>query len=679
MKPLLIEIGSEEIPARFIPRGLALLKGDLVQLLDKSYIKYGSIAEYSTPRRLSLLIDDVAEIQEDRTTETLGPPKKAAFDADGKPTKAATGFARSLNIDVGDLSIKTTEKGEYVSATIYEKGRPTADILAQSLPKLIASLQLPKSMRWGEGSLKYFRPIQWILALLGGEVIPFSLDSIKSGNISYGHRFLSPGPVVIDSPLSYLSLLRQNHVYADPAERKKLISEGIRAVESSADGIVHEDVELLDTVTNLVEFPTAVMGSFDSKFLALPKELLITVMRTHQKYFSVEDRGGMMKSSFIVISNMNKEVNDTVRRGAERVLRARLEDARFYFAEDQKTALPDYVEELKKVTFQEKLGSLYEKTERVCLLSSFIADMINPDLKEQTLRASLLCKADLVSGVVREFPELQGYMGMIYAEKSGEAPDIAAAIFEHYLPRSAGDILPSGETGSIVSIADKMDNIASFFYLDMIPSGSEDPFALRRQAVGIINILQRNSYYISLNSLVEASLGRLESSDKKRAELAGMIMQFFAQRLEGILLSQGYSYDVVNASLAVTVLNITDIQKRTEVLSALKKAPGFPALLTAAKRVYNILAKVQPGEVKEALLQEPSEIELFKAVENVGKEIVTASGFDAMFKLEGPVNSFFDGVLVMDKNPQIKENRLALLFSVKKLFDSLADFSRIVE
>lgn len=678
MQPLLIEIGSEEIPARFIPRGLALLREDLVQLLEKSAVKYGSISEYSTPRRLALLVESVAEMQDDRTIEALGPPKKAAYDAAGNPTKAASGFARSLNISVDDLTIKTTERGEYVSATVQEKGKPTADVLSENLPKLISSLQLPKSMRWGDGSLKYFRPIQWILALMGSEVIPFTVDSIKSGNISYGHRFLSPSEIIIGSPSSYLSALKQNHVYADTGERKTLISDGIRALESS-DCKAHEDAELLDTVTNLVEHPTAVLGNFDGKYLALPKELLITVMKTHQKYFSMEDMAGNMKSSFIVISNMNEDVNDTVKRGAERVLRARLEDARFYYIEDQKKALQDYVEELKKVTFQERLGSLFEKTERISLISSCISELIKPELKEKVMRASLLCKADLVTGVVGEFPELQGYMGMIYAGNSGEDKDIASAIFEHYLPRFAGDSLPSGEIGAIVSLSDKMDNIASFFYLDMVPSGSEDPFALRRQAAGIINILQSNAYAVTLNWLVDTSLKGLEPSVEKRALLTEKILQFFAQRLEGMLLSQGHSYDIVNAALSVPVLDMTDIHKRIQALSALKGKAGFPSLLTAAKRVYNILAKVQPGAVKENLLSEPSEIELFAMAGKIKEEMTTAVGFDALFKLERPVNSFFDGVLVMDKNPEIKENRLALLLSVKKLFDSLADFSKIIE
>jgi len=678
MKPLLIEIGSEEIPARFIPIGVALLKDALTQLFDNSSIEYGSISEYSTPRRLALLIDDVAEKQKDRTIESLGPPKNVAYDDQGLPTKAALGFAKNLKIDINDLSIKETERGLYVSATIEEKGRPTVDVLSEELPKIISSLKLPKSMRWGDSALRYFRPIQWILAILGTDIIPFKLDSIKSSNISYGHRFLSPVAIKITTPSAYLSSLKHNHVFGDSAERKKAISEGIMQIESSSNCSIHKDDELLETVTNLVEYPTAVQGNFEEKFLTLPKELLITVMRTHQKYFSMEDSEGNMKSSFIVISNMNKAVNETVQRGAERVLRARLEDARFYFIEDQKNSLWDYIEKLKKVTFQEKLGSLYEKAARVSELSAYIAEQHNPDIKEKTHRASMLCKADLVTGVVGEFPELQGYMGMTYAAISGEEKDVAEAIFEHYLPKYAGDSLPSGELGTIVSMADKLDNIASFFYLDMIPSGSEDPFALRRQAAGIINILQNNNYPFTLNALISRSLKSLEASEEKRTDLAGRILQFFSQRLEGILLSQGHSHDVINAILSSDEFDLKDIQYRLNIISTFKSNPSFPALLTAAKRVYNILAKEQPGGVNESLLKESAERDLFNAAKKVGDNL-RASDYKSLFELEEPVNTFFDAILIMDKDPQIKENRLALLLIIKSVFNSLADFSKILE
>ena len=678
MKKLLLEIGSEEIPARFVPIGLALLKEDILRLLDESSIKYGEISEYSTPRRLALLIDNVAEQQEDRTIESLGPPKKAAFDSDGKPTKAASGFAKSLNIDVKDLVIKSTERGEYVSATVEKKGISTITVLSEALPGLISTLQLPKSMRWGSSALKYFRPIQWILAILGKEIIPFELDSIKSSNISYGHRFLSPVALKIDQPSSYLQSLKQNHVLADPAERKKSIAEGIKKLEISAQYKIHKDEDLLDTVTNLVEYPTAVLGDFEDKYLELPGELLITVMKTHQKYFSMEDDESNMQSSFVVISNMTSDINDTVKRGAERVLRARLEDARFYYFEDQKIALNAYVDDLKKVTFQEKLGSVYEKTLRVSTLCSFLADELNLPFKEQLARAAMLCKADLVTGIVGEFPELQGYMGMKYALNSGEDKELASALHEHYLPKFAGDILPQTPMGSILSVADKMDNITSFFFLDMVPTGSEDPFALRRQAMGVVNILQKTAHPISLNTLIDRSLQNLESSPEKRRKLTDQIVQFFRQRLEGVYLSQGFTHDIVNAVLAAEELDMTNINRRIHALASLKKDPAFPSMLMAAKRAYNILSKVQPGAVNEVLLSDPSEKGLFSAVGKV-RETMGDNDYTALFELEDPINTFFESVLVMDKNPDIKENRLALLLTVKDTFDSLADFSKIQE
>jgi glycyl-tRNA synthetase beta chain len=678
MKPLLIEIGSEEIPARFVSIGVTLLKEDLVQLLKKSFIDYGSITEYATPRRLALYIDDVAEKQKDRTVEQLGPPRRAAFDAEGNPTKAASGFAGSLNIHVKDLTIKETERGQYVSAIVEEKGRPTKDVLSEALPTLITSLQLPKSMRWGSSPLRYFRPIHWIAAMLGSDVISFELDSVRSGNVSYGHRFLSPSAVNIKDPASYVSSLKQNHVLADINERKKAISKAIRQIETSTGCRVHKDEELLDTVTNLVEHPTAVLGFFEDKYLVLPKELLITVMRTHQKYFSMEDGEGNMKSSFIVVSNMNSNINDTVKRGAERVLRARLDDARFYFTEDQKSPLDGYVEGLKKVTFQEKLGTLYEKAERISTLSSFISGCLHPDLTEKAKRASMLCKADLVTGVVGEFPELQGYMGMTYARNSGEDEDISSAIYEHYLPRFAGDSMPSGALSAVVSIADKMDNIASFFYLDKIPSGSEDPFALRRQAAGIINILQSNDYPFTLNELIDTSLTGLEPAEKNRTGLTDRILQFFTQRLEGILQTQGHSHDVISAVLSSKEINLKDVKNRINIVTEFRKGPGFPTLLLAAKRVCNILAEGQPADIDESLLNEDEEKSLYAAADHVRGRLASPD-YNSLFELEKPINIFFDSVLVMDNNPQVRENRLALLSSVRALFDTLCDFSKIVE
>jgi glycyl-tRNA synthetase beta chain len=679
MKPFLIEIGSEEIPARFISKGLALLKEALTDFFDTSSVEYGNISEYATPRRLAVYIEDVTEKQKDRTVEHLGPPKKLAFDEHGNPSRSLTGFARSLNINVNDLITKKTSRGEYVVAIVEEKGKPTKDILSESLPEIISTLRLPKSMRWGSGSLRYFRPIQWILALLGTDIIPFQLDGIKSTNISYGHRFLSPSAIKVKDSSRYPELLKKYYVIADIKERKKIISEGIKKIEPLINCNVNKDDELLDIVTNLVEYPTVISGEFDKKYLGLPRELLTTVMKSHQKYFSTENNDGTMQPFFIVVSNTKPGNNDTVKKGAERVLMARLEDARFYFNEDLKKPLWDYVEELKKVTFQEKLGSVYEKTERIAFICSYLADVINLPDKEKLLRAAMLSKADLVTGIVSEFPELQGYMGLTYASISGEDKDVSSSCLGHYLPRFQGDNLPSSDISTLISLADKMDNIASFFFAGLIPTGSEDPFALRRQATGIINILQsREGYDLSLDTLIERALQAIESYLPTRKALKNEISKFFYQRLEGILLNEGFSYDLVNSVLSARAQNLKDVKNRIKIFSQIKKEPGFSELLIAAKRVYNILSKTQPAEVKEDLLFEAAEKELFIAVKTVNDKL-TVTDYKALFELKNPVNTFFDSILVMDKKPEVRENRLALLLSVKRIFDSLGDFSKIVQ
>jgi glycyl-tRNA synthetase beta chain len=678
MKPLLFEIGCEEIPARFVLKGLDILQDAFKNLFIDSSIDFSSIKGYGTPRRLALLIENVAEKQKDRTIEATGPPRKIAYDDSGAPTKAAVGFAKSLNLDVNDLVIKKTDRGEYVAATVEEKGRPTAEVLTESLPQLISSLHLPKSMRWGDGSMKFFRPIHWILTLFGNKMVSFELDGLKSGNITYGHRFLSPGAIALGEPAEYLRGLSKNSVIADIEERKKIILKQMQDIASDMKCRIYEDEELLHTVACLVEYPTAVLGSFEEKYLSLPKELPVTVMKAHQKYFSLVDEEGNLMPHFIVISNTASENSEMVRKGAERVIRARLEDARFYYKDDGASPLEDYVEKLRKVTFQEKLGSLYDKTERISSLCSFIADRSNIESKDKLMRAARLCKADLVTGVVGEFPELQGYMGMIYAINSGEDSEAAAAIYEHYLPKSAGDPLPESETGAIVSLADKLDNIASFFSIGLIPTGSEDPFALRRQAAGIINIIQAGDFPFSLHDLVSEYLKALHRPEEDKTDLREKILQFFSQRIENMLLAEGYSYDLVNAVLSASNGDVKNIKSRIDILTAMRDKPGFAGLLTAAKRVYNILQNFEDRSIREDLLSETAEKELLKASDRA-RDSIGSNNYNSLFELEGPINTFFDDILVMDKNIEIRENRLALLSSVKNLFDSLGDFSKIVE
>lgn len=691
MKQLLLEIGTEEIPARFIAGGVKSLKEGITKLLNDAHIDFEEISEYATPRRLAVLIKNISERQTERKIEVLGPPEKIAFDGKGNPTSAATGFAKSQNIDIKKLRVVETDRGRYVAATIEGTSRETKDILTDTLPKLISSLQFPKSMRWGNGNLRFVRPIQWITAVLGNDIIPFEIHGLKSTDMTRGHRFLSTGVFRIKDPSTYPQSLSNYYVIADTDKRREMISEDIKKIESSMNCIVHEDRELLDTVTFLVEYPTVILGNFDAEYLSLPKKLLITVMKNHQKYFSVEDKDGNLLPHFIVISNTTAENSETVRKGAERVIRARLEDARFYFNEDQKRPLWDYIEKLKDVTFQEKLGSVYEKVERIAFICSFLADVLNLPDKEKILRAAMLSKADLVTGIVREFPELQGYTGMIYARNSNEDEEVASAIHEHYMPRFSGDNLPSNEISSIISLADKMDNIACFFLVGLIPTGSEDPYGLRRQAMGIINILRNKDFDISLGHLIDKALQGVESYLPARKTLSREILKFFYQRIEGIFLSEGYSHDIVNAVLsgrecdtnrfqpiaAAGGQSIKEIKKRVEILSRLKKEAAFPELLPAAKRVYNILSNTGPEELRQDLLLETAEQDLFNTVKKV-KDKLLKTEYKTLFELIDPVNTFFDSVLVMDKDPAKKRNRFALLFSVKNIFDSLADFSKIM-
>jgi glycyl-tRNA synthetase beta chain len=694
MKPLLFEIGTEEIPARFVTGSIQSLNDNVTSLLKESHIDFMEVYKYATPRRLAIFIEKVSEFQKERTVEILGPPKKIAFDEKGNLTAAATGFAKSQHVDTKSLKVVKTDRGEYIAAVRTEANRETIDILSETLPRLIASLQFPKSMRWGSSHIKFVRPIKWITAIYGDSKISFKVDGIKSSNMTCGHRFLSPGSFIIHDPSTYSHILHNNYVVADPEKRKdkiiqdKIIQE-IKIIENESKITVHEDSELLEEVTFLVEYPTVILGNFNEEYLALPRELLITVMKSHQRYFSVEDREGNLLPHFVLVSNTKSDNNDTVRRGAERVLKARLEDAKFYYSEDQKKALWDHGEQLKDVTFQENLGSMHEKVERISHIGSFLAEIWNLPDRENIHRASVLSKADLVTGIVREFPELQGYIGMVYAKNSGEDEKVASAIYEHYMPRFAGDTLPSHNIGTIISLADRIDNITSFFLIGLLPSGSEDPYGLRRQALGIIRILQTADVTIPLDELVLKAIETIRVYRTPRDTLASEILQFLLQRLEGLFLNEKIGYDVIDAVLAIperalknetipSAFNIKDLWSRVRTLSRMKEDQRFPDLLTAAKRVYNILVKYEPLHARKDLCIENSEKELFSAVE-MSKSKIKGADYSSLYELAQPINTFFDSVLVMDENPEIRQNRLGLLFTVKDTFDLLGDFSKLVE
>lgn len=683
--PVLLEIGSEEIPSRFLPGALSDLRSLAESVFDEYRITFTEISTFATPRRLALMVAGVSARQTDVTREVFGPSKKAAFDERGLPTRAAEGFAQSVGVMASDLVIRSKGKGEYVAAVIEEKGLQTRLVLPEMLKKIVLSLRFPKSMRWGDGDLLFARPIHWILALFGPETVHFEIDGIKSGNITRGHRFLSPASFQVGDADSYLNILAKNYVILDQGKRRDLIQKGITSLASTAGGQPVIDDELLGTVTFLVEFPVPVLCGFSSGYLKLPKELLITVMRDHQKYFAVQDGDGNLLNSFIVISNTRADNEETVRTGAERVIRARFDDARFYFHEDGKRPLSDRVEELRHVTFHDRLGSLFEKTDRIAAMSSFLSERIDPSLKEWLDRAAHVSKTDLVTGVVREFPELQGVMGKYYAIHDKEREEVALALEEQYLPAYFGGNLPRTDLGALLSLSDKIDNIASFFALGIIPTGSEDPFALRRQALGIVAILLEKGYKVSLREVFDEALRHLGQL-KGKTDPMQSIMSFMEQRIEFVFSSMGFKQDLIRSVLHLSPeLPLRNLAERIEALKGFKEDPGFPDFLLAVKRIHNIVPKGKLPPPEEALFVQEEEKNLFAASAAAREEVLSLIGkeglSDALMRLSeitGPVNSFFDKVLVMDKQEEIRQNRLSLLKGLWETAYSFADFSRLL-
>ncbi len=681
----LLEIGTEDLPARFITPALCQIKEKTQIILQENYIRFANIKTYGTPRRLTLIADGIPPVQEDRVREVFGPSKKVAFDANGNPTKAAIGFANSLGVSVDTLIIKSKDKGEYVTAVIEEKGQNIKEILPDLFKKIIFSIHLPKAMRWGDRNIKFIRPIRWITALLDKETVNFEIDGIKSSNMTRGHRFLSPAAFQIKEIPSYKKLLANNYVIIDQEERKEIIKEGMNKLLSEINGRPVDDPELLETVTNLVEYPVPVLARFSESYLELPKELLITVMKGHQKYFAVEDKDGKITNHFIVVSNTSKENSDTVRIGAERVIKARFDDARFYYEEDLKRPLFERIEELKKVTFQERLGSLYNKTERIVSITDFIGDKIKPSLKQKLLRAAWLSKTDLLTGVVREFPELQGIMGKYYALHDGEDNEVAEALEEQYMPKHSGGKLPLTDTGAILSIADKIDNITAFFAIGLIPTGSEDPFALRRQALGIIAIILDRGYEITFEELVNKAINNL-SHITSPEESKENILNFIENRLETVLLDYQYPSDIIQSVISLSRhIYLKDLKERLNAIQKIRDKREFIDFLTAIKRVYNIIPEEFNYELNEKLLIEDSEKELSEKLEFVRsrlEELLKNKNFydsiTTLLTLTNPINDFFDKVLVMDKREEIKINRLALLSSIWRTVSTVADFSKLL-
>ena len=681
---LLFEIGTEEIPAKFMPGILDQLKGLAEKKLQELRVPFTSVTVFGTPRRMTFIADGVEETQASTVVESKGPSIKIAFGADGAPSKAAQGFARGQGIAVEDLVVR----GEYVYAVKQLTGQAVIELLPAFLTDIVESLSFPKNMRWADHDFRFVRPIRWLVALLDDKIIPIEITGVKSGRNTIGHRFLSKGEVEIATAGDYEKVLREHFVLVDQDERRKIIRQQVEELAQKEGGVAEIDEDLLEEVVYLVEYPTALCGHFDDKFLTLPKEAVITPMREHQRYFPVLTADGKLLAKFITVRNGNSERLDIVAHGNERVLRARLSDAEFFFNEDRKIKLEERLEKLKTVVFQEGLGNIYDKSVRLADIAMTLKKNLNVQVDEDTLqRTALLSKTDLVTGMVCEFTELQGVMGREYALLDGEKPEVAQGIFEHYLPRFAGDELPTTDIGRLVGIADKIDNIAATFSRGLIPTGSQDPYALRRQAIGIINILVDGNYHLPLLKTIIAVLGMLNVPAAKNGELLAQLQEFFMQRVKNMMGDQGIRYDVIDAVLSEKANDdIVDLFVRAKALAEYVATPEAAESIQAFTRVANLCKKAEGEDIiKESLFVEPAEKELYEVVCRLQKETIPALvGYNyaevlkLMNEVSAPVNKFFDTVMVMDKDENVKNNRLALLVQVKETASMVGDLSAIV-
>lgn len=714
MEKLLFEIGTEEIPAKFMPGILKQLKELAAAKMQELRIPFEDITVYGTPRRMAFIAGGVAETQADVVVEAKGPSVKIAY-VSGAPSKAAQGFARGQGVDVKDLVVRDN----YVYAVKHLAGQPVVELLPGLLMDILTSLSFPKTMRWADYEFRFVRPIRWMVALFGDQIIPVEICGVKSGKFSMGHRFMQQslkaaaesqgllsaalskvgnkvysalagvkGAVEIPSAGDYKKVMYDNFVMVDQDERRALILQQIKDLAAQNGGEAEINEDLLEEVNYLVEWPTALCGKFEEKFLSLPKECIITPMREHQRYFPVLDEDGNLLNKFITVRNGGSEHLDIVTHGNERVLRARLSDAEFFFNEDRAIKLEDRLEKLKTVSFQEGLGNMYDKSERLVKMAEMLRFAINTPVDEEELRrCALLCKTDLVTGMVIEFTELQGVMGREYALLDGEKPEVATGIFEHYLPRFAGDALPATTIGRIVGIGDKLDNICATFSRGLAPTGSQDPYALRRQALGVINILLDANYHISLAKIIAGTLYLLDIKPEETGKLVPQILEFFKQRLRNLLMDQGIRYDVIDAVFADKRNDdMVDLAVRCKALAAYVEAGNAEPLVQVSVRVSNLCKKIEKEvAISGALFKDESENKLHEVVAAVSKEIIPeivlydyAAVLKAGEKVIEPVNTFFDNVMVMDEDENVKNNRLAMLEEVRGIVNAVGDLSLLV-
>jgi glycyl-tRNA synthetase beta chain len=684
-RELLLEIGTEEIPARFLPPVLEEMAASFRKMLDAERIGVGEILTWGTPRRLALVAREVADAQAEVTQEIIGPPKAVAVDAAGKPTPAAAGFARAQGVAVSDLIEVDTPRGVYLAVKKSTTGRPTAERLPELLPSFILGLSFPKSMRWGSETITFARPIHWILARHGGAVVPFEVGDVTSGGATRGHRFLAPQTVEVTDAAAYVAALLAAKVIVDPAARRALLAEQLARAAAGVHGEVVPNPGLLEENTFLVEYPSVVVGNFEDRFLALPDEVLITSMREHQRYFSLRGADGRLLPHFIAVNNTLTRDPDVVRQGHERVIRARLSDAMFFFQEDAKTPLENRVDALKGVVFHSLLGTSYEKMERFRELAVSLSRQLAPELADAVSRAATLCKADIVTEMVGEFPSLQGVMGRQYARLSGEPPEVAEALFTHYLPRHADDELPPDKVGALVGLADRLDTICGCFGVGLSPTGAADPYGLRRHALAVIRIVRSQQLHLDLVAAVAVALELLQDKISRPGEETALeVLDFFQTRLQHLLLAEGLDHETITAVLAAGCRDVVDAVDKVRVLAAVRQSPEFPALATAFKRVINIAQGAEPGEVSPLLFEHPEENLLFEAAVLMEAQVSQAleqrdypGVCRALAGLRGPVDAFFEKVMVMADDANLRRNRLALLLRISQTFLLMADFSKI--
>ncbi len=662
-KDLLFEIGAEEIPAGFLPNIIKQLGELAIAALAERHIPHGSVKVYATPRRVALLINDVAERGEDVHETHKGPSVSIAYDADGNATKAAIGFARGKGLDVSELKVVDG----YIFADTTTAGLDTKEVLSDVLPSLITGLSFPKSMHWGDLEERFVRPVRWLVALFGQDVVPVTFANVTSSNVSRGHRFLGESELTITEPKDYVDTLTKNFIMIDQDVRRETIRKQLTELAATKGATVVWDEDLLDEVTFLVEYPTALCGTFDESYLALPSDCIITPMKDHQRYFPMVDGKGTLLPMFLTVRNGDSKSLEVVAAGNERVLRARLDDAKFFFNEDRKTPLAGRYEALTKIVFQEGLGNLKDKTERLLTLGAALAQEVGFTDTVPLERATHLAKTDLTTGMVSEFTELQGIMGKEYALLDGETPAVGEAIFEQYLPRFAGDILPSTDAGRILSIVDKVDTIVATFSRGLIPTGSQDPYALRRQTIGIINILMDSKWSLSMRPIWMKAMELLGVASEKQEELLGQLENFFILRLKNILLEQGMPYQVVDIVLSQETVTVALAEGLGQALTANRIDENEP-LMQAYTRIFNMVKDVTFTGVDESLLKEDSEQALYKAalpVYTTNRNALEAGDYVKAVSLAESlvpyIETFFEHVMVMDKDEAVKQNRLQLL------------------